>query len=251
MKNPNAEPHLVDGAVWLREGLGQRVYALEYKLVAEALIQVFGWQLLQIGAWGDDLGLMDGARTQRKVVLCQEPLTPVPGVMSIRSRLDALAIASDSVDAVLLPHTLEYAVDPHELLREVERILPGDGQLIVLGFRPFSAWGVRNLLAHAGFPPGARRLIAEHRIRDWLKLLGFEVVDAQRYLFTWPWGAAAPRMQSFLENIGGRLWPLFAGAYLLRARKRVYTLTPVRPRWRARARVVGGLIEPTTRQRQS
>ncbi|MGE0114043.1 MAG: class I SAM-dependent methyltransferase [Steroidobacteraceae bacterium] len=246
MENPNPKPSLVDSAAWLKSGLGQRVYALEHKLVGEALTQVFGWQLLQIGAWGDDLGLMDEARTQRKVVVCQEGLPAVPGVMSIRSRLDALAIASDSVDAVLLPHTLEYAVDPHELLREVERILPGDGQLILLGFRPFSVWGIRNLAAHAGFPPGTRRLIAEHRIRDWLKLLGFEVVDAQRYLFTWPWGSAAPGAQSFLENAGSKLWPIFAGAYLLRARKRVYTLTPIRPRWRVRVRAVGGLIEPTT-----
>ncbi|MGC3982539.1 MAG: methyltransferase domain-containing protein [Steroidobacteraceae bacterium] len=216
-------------------------------MLTEALTQVFGWQLLQIGAWGDDLSLLASARTQRKAVISQEPLATIPGVMSIQSRLDALAIASDSVDAVLLPHTLEAAADPHELLREVDRILPGDGQLIILGFRPFSGWGLRNLLARNGFPPGTERLISEHRIRDWLKLLGFEVADARRYLFTWPWGSASPRAQRFLENTGSALWPLFAGAYLLRARKRVYTLTPVRPRWRVRTQVVGGLIEPTTR----
>lgn len=232
---------------WLAGALGQRVYALERKLVAEALTQVFGWQLLQIGEWGEDLGLLAGARTQRKAVLGQEVLTGIhSGVMYIRSRLDALAIASDSVDAVLLPHTLEYAANPHELLREVERILPGDGQLIILGFRPFSSWGLRNLFARSGFPPGTERFIAEHRLRDWLKLLGFEVTDARRYLFTWPWGRTAPRRQRFLEQSGNALWPLFAGAYLLRARKRVYTLTPVQPRWRTRTQVVGGLIEPTT-----
>ena len=233
---------------WLAGALGQRVYALERKLVAEALTQVFGWHLLQIGEWGEDLELLSAARTQRKAILTQEAVTSVhSGVMCIRSRLDALAIASDSVDAVLLPHTLEYAADPHEMLREVERILPGDGQLIILGFRPFSSWGLRNLLARSGFPPGTERFIAEHRLRDWLKLLGFEVTDARRYLFTWPWGSAAPRRQRFLEYTGNALWPLFAGAYMLRARKRVYTLTPVQPRWRTRARVVGGLIEPTTR----
>ncbi len=245
MPGPESNP---PGRVeWLAGPLGQRVYALERKLTAEALSHVFGWQLLQIGAWGDDHGLLAGARTQRKAVISEATSTCVPGVMNIRSRLDALAIASDSVDAVLLPHTLECAADPHELLREVERILPGDGQLIILGFRPFSGWGVRNLLARAGFPSGTERLIAEHRIRDWLKLLGFEVTDARRYLFTWPWGSTAPRAQRFLEYTGVTLWPLFAGAYLLRARKRVYTLTPVRPRWRVRTQVVGGLIEPTTR----
>lgn len=245
------EMQKLDRSLWLEGPLGQRVYALERKLVTEALTQVFGWQLLQIGDWGRDLGLLVGARTQRKAVLGLNAQPLIPGVMSIRSRLDALAIASDSVDAVLLPHTLECAADPHELLREVERILPGDGQLVILGFRPFSSWGMRHLLAGSGFPPGTERLIGEHRIRDWLKLLGFEVTDARRYLFSWPWGSAAPRAQHFLESAGGKLWPLFAGAYLLRARKRVYTMTPIRPRWRTRKQVVGGLIEPTTRLRDS
>lgn len=240
-------PTAIASSTWLRSQLGQRVYALECKLTTEALAQVFGWQLLQIGMWGEEPQLMQEARTQRKAVLAREGLMPANGVMSLRSRTDSLAIASDSVDAVLLPHTLEYEPDPHGLLREVERILLGDGQLIVMGFRPFSSWGARHLLARHGFPPGARQLIGELRLRDWLKLLGFEITDARRYLFTWPWGAAAPRSERLFETVGDRLWPLFAGAYLLKARKRVYTLTPIRPRWRTPKQVVGGLIEPTSR----
>jgi SAM-dependent methyltransferase len=232
---------------WLDGQLGQRVHTLECKLVSEALTQVFGWQMLQIGAWGQAHSLMEAARTQRKAVLAQELVSTCDQVMVIQSRTDSLAIASDSVDAVLLPHTLECSPDPHELLREVERILPGDGQLIILGFRPFSMWGTRNVFAVNGFPPGTARLIGERRLRDWLKLLGFEVTDARRYLFTWPWGGAVPRSQRLLEAAGNHLWPLLAGAYMLCARKRVYTLTPIRPRWRIRSRVVGGLIEPTTR----
>ena len=237
-------------AQWLAGPLGQRVQTLERKLVTEALSQVFGWQLLQIGVWGECNELLAAARTQRRAVVAEQlPTLCEPQIMGIRSRLDTLAIASDSVDAVLLPHTLEQVGDPHELLREVERILPGDGQLIVLGFRSFSGWGLRNLLARDGFPPGTERFIAEHRLRDWLKLLGFEVTDAQRYLFTWPWGSATPPAQRLLERVGNSALPLFAGGYLLRARKRVYTLTPVRPRWRVRKQVVGGLIEPTVGRR--
>jgi len=242
-------PDEMSSSNWLHSHLGQRVFALERKHTAEALSQVFGWQLLQIGVWGDDHSLMTEARTQRKAVLARDGLLPTDGVMSLRSRTDTLAIASDSVDAVLLPHTLEYEADPHGLLREVERILLGDGQLIVTGFRPFSWWGTRHLLTRHGFPPGSRQLIGEFRLRDWLKLLGFEVTEARRYLFTWPWGAAAPRAERLFETVGDRLWPLFAGAYLLKARKRVYTLTPIRPRWRTSKKVVSGLMEPTSRVR--
>jgi SAM-dependent methyltransferase len=229
---------------WLRTPLGQRVYALERKAAAEALAQVFGWQMLQIGLWGDDDGLIAEGRTQRRTVLAWhgERRESRPG--TIRSRTDALAIQSDSVDAVVLPHTLEYEPEPHEILREVGRILSGEGHLVVLGFRPLSSWGLRHLFAKDGFPPGLERLIGEGRLRDWLKLLGFEVVDARRYLFTLPWGSSVSS-QSFFERTGAHLWPLFAGGYLLKARKRVYTLTPIRPRWRLRPKVVGAL-EPTT-----
>lgn len=236
---------------WLRSPLGQRVYALERKLASEALAQVFGWQLLQIGLWGDDDGLIADARTQRRSILAWHGERAVAGKSStIRSRTDSLAIASDSVDAVILPHTLEYEPEPHEILREVGRILSGEGHLIIFGFRPFSSWGMRHLFARDGFPPGLERMIGEGRLKDWLKLLGFEVTDAQRYLFTLPWGSRDTATHSFLERSGKRLWPLFAGGYSLKARKRVYTLTPIRPRWkRLRPKVVGGLIEPTTTRR--
>ena len=101
---------------WLRTPLGQRVLELERKVTSEALAQVFGWQLLQIGLWGDDTSLIAQARTQRQSVLTsQGALQPCCSAV-IRSRTDALAIASDSVDAVLLPHTLEYEPDPHAIL---------------------------------------------------------------------------------------------------------------------------------------
>lgn len=234
---------------WLRSPLGARLYALERKLVSEALAQVFGWQLLQIGLWGDDDGLICDARTQRKTVLAWHGGRAGANNAVIRSRTDALAIASDAADAVLLPHTLEYEPDPHEILREVGRVLSGEGHLIVLGFRPFSSWGLRHVFARDGFPPGLDRLIGERRLRDWLKLLGFEIVDSRRYLFSLPWGAPQPTSRSFMERTGEILWPMFAGGYLIKARKRVYTLTPIRPRWRLRPKVVGGLIEPTTRNR--
>jgi SAM-dependent methyltransferase len=240
------EPSAIDLHAWLRSPLGQRVFALERKLASEALAQVFGWQLLQIGQWGDDDGLLAEARTQRKSVLAWHGSRPPGAAVAIRSRTDSLAIASDSVDAVLLPHTLEYEPEPHEIVREVGRILSAEGHLIVFGFRPFSSWGLRHWFAKNGFPPGLERLIGEGRLRDWLKLLGFEVVDARRYLFSLPFSATSPSSQRFFERSGNYLWPMFAGGYLLKARKRVYTLTPIRPRWRLRTKVVGGLIEPTT-----
>src|ERR1041384_5337069 len=161
-----------DLQAWLRTPLGQRGYMLERKLAAETLAQVFGWQLLQIGLWGDDDGLLAEGRTQRKAVLAWHGSRPGDRPPAIRSRTDSLAIASDSVDAVVLRHPLEYEPEPHEILREVGRVLSAEGHLIVLGFRPLSSWGLRHLFAKDGCPPGLERMIGDGRLRDWLKLLG-------------------------------------------------------------------------------
>jgi SAM-dependent methyltransferase len=156
-------------------------------------------------------------------------------------------VVSDS-DAVLLPHTLERASSPHALLREVDRVLRPDGHLIVLSFASGGLWGLRHLLSAQGYPEGRERVIREGRLRDWLELLSFDVPAATRYCHTLPLEGFGP-----LGSVGDRLvwagWlPFVSGGYLLRAQKRVQPLTPVRMfRRQPRLRVVGGLVEPTTR----
>ena len=85
-------------------------------------------------------------------------------------------------------------------------------------------------------------------IRDWLVLLGYEVVASRHYLYCSPWSsglAAGEGTGRVLRR--GFMHPLPASAYLLKARKRIYTLTPVRPRFREKPAVLGGLVKPTTR----
>jgi SAM-dependent methyltransferase len=223
---------------WLDTPRGRAVRATEAQLLGEALQDVFGWELVQVGRWGVAHELISAARTRRQIEICA-PATPEPG--DVVARLGQLPLASDSVDAVVLPHTLEFESDPHGLLREVDRVLTGEGQLLVLGFRPMSLWGLRGAVARQGFPPGLRQMLSERRIRDWLVLLGYDVAPARHYLHEWPWGQ--PRVSAGgLRR--GLLNPLPAGAWLLRARKRVYAVPSIRLRLRERARVIGGLVKP-------
>src|SRR6266403_1686610 len=112
------------------------------------------------------------------------------------------------------------------------------------------AWGMRARWSRTGFPPGMRRVLSERRLREWLVLLGFEVIATQHYLYLGPWSrglASGEGTGRMLRR--GLTYPLPAGAYLLRARKRVYTLTPIRLRFREKPAVIGGLVKPTTRSR--
>jgi SAM-dependent methyltransferase len=233
-------------SAWWESPLGRALLAAESELLSEALEDVFGWELLQVGAWGNARDLLVSSRTRRKSLIAAAAF---PGGADIIARPSLLPVSSDCVDAALLPHTLEFAPDPYAVLREVDRVLVGEGQLLVLGFRPWSLWGMRARWSRSGFPPGMRRVLSERLLREWLVLLGFEVVAARRYLYLGPWGGLATSEGTGRMLRPGLTYPLPAGAFLLKARKRVYTLTPVRPRFREKPAVIGGLVKPTTRSR--
>ncbi len=232
-------------SAWWDSPLGSALLAAESELLAGALEDVFGWELLQIGAWGASRELLAGSRTRA------QSLIAAPGLCAgadILARASQLPVMSDCIDAALLPHTLEFAPDPYSILREVDRVLVGEGQLLVLGFQPWSLWGMRARWSRTGFPPGMRRVLPERRLREWLVLLGFELIATQRYLYLSPWSGGLGSGEGTGRMLRpGLTYPLPAGAYLLKARKRVYMLTPIRPRTREKPAVIGGLVKPTTR----
>ena len=228
---------------WLDTPLGQRCLKAEQALVRGALEHAFGERFLQVGLWGGADSFTRYARTQRTTLLDWRAL-PAAQVLS---DTDALAIATGSVDAVLLPHTLELAPSPHALLREVDRVLRAAGRVVVLSFNPNGLWGLRQVMSPGGYPPGHRRPMPESRLGDWLKLLSFDIDRRTRYCHTPPLERAS-RPGSFPREDWARRWmPMLGGGYMVSALKRVHPMTPVRPRWRRRRlNVVGGLVKPTT-----
>ena len=230
---------------WWASALGRGLLAAESELLGAALEDVFGWELLQIGAWGPKRELLAGSRTRHQSLLSVPALAADADILA---RPSQLPVMSDCIDATLLPHTLEFAPDPYAILREVDRVLVGEGQLLLLGFRPWSLWGMRARWSRAGFPPGMRRLLSERLVREWLVLLGYEVLTEQRYLYLGPWSRGLATGEGTGRMLrAGLTYPLPAGAYLLKARKRIYTGTPIRPRLREKAGVIGALVKPTTR----
>jgi len=230
---------------WLAGPLGGMLLAEERAMVAASLECAFGLHCLQVGDWGGPAAFLDCARTRRSALVAERA---GPGIALV-AEAAALPLQSDSVDVMLLPHTLEFAPDPHEVLREAARVLTGEGELVVLGFDPLGTWSLRNAFTRGGCPPGIVRTIAATRLADWLKLVGFEVGPAARYLYAPPLASlAAARARGFLERAGRRAWPRFSGAYLLHARKRVHSMTPVRLRKRMRTAVIGGVAEPAARR---
>jgi SAM-dependent methyltransferase len=234
---------------WFDGPLGWRVLREEAALARLALDDVFGFELLQVGAWGPSPHLLEGARTQHTTLLAPELS---PGV-TLCAPLQSLPFPSDSIDAIFLPHTLELVEDPYAVLREAERALCADGCLMICGFNPFSGWGARRFFGQyfrrPAFPPQTRRMLSERRMRDWMALLDFEVENVYGYLGPLPITRRPRKMAdgSMRQGEYRTRRALTAGAYLLKARKRVQTLTLVRPRRRVRQLVLVPAAEGTSK----
>lgn len=220
---------------WLQTPPGRYLLGWEQAQLNEAVADIFGFHALQLG-----LPALDGLSANRMPHRWLATQAPGEGAALVTD-FSALPFPPNSLDLVVLPHTLELAPDPHSTLREVERVLLPEGRVVIGGFNPASLWGLRQrravLYQRLGWgtpfiPPTP--WIGYWRLRDWLRLLGFEV-EVVRF------GAYRPAFKSeswlermrWMDALGARWWPILGAAYFLVAVKRVPAMTLLSPAWKA------------------
>ena len=210
---------------WWQSALGQCVLRQEHALLQSLASHFYGYYQLQMGV--EQKLLPAVTRFSHQKVMARSA--------DVEGNSEALPFKCHSLDTLLLSHELEFSTDPHQVLREVERVLVADGTLVLVCFNPWSLWGLRRWFSWQDQPPWHGHFFSQTRIKDWLALLNFEVVTIERYLFRPPiqsekWlGWLAP-----MERWGQRLWPVFSGASILVAKKRTIPLTPITSYWRAK-----------------
>jgi SAM-dependent methyltransferase len=244
------EESIIELGAWLQTAPGRYLLAWEQDRLDHAVTDAFGFHALQLG-----LPEIDSLRANRMphrwvasdslhvpdVLAMPAPtetlFTTQPGheTIALHCEFDALPFPNASIDLVVLPHGLELARDPHQTLREVERVLVPEGRVVIAGFNPASLWGLRQRMGrvqrgvqfkpHQGtdlFLPSAGDFIGYWRLRDWLRLLSFEV-EAGRF------GCWRPPLRSerwlerfaWMDRVGERWWPVLGAVYFLVAVKRV------------------------------
>jgi|TARA_R100001129_G_scaffold67995_2_gene46347 hypothetical protein len=105
------------------------------------------------------------------------------GKVAVRSELTDMALKEDSVDNLIAPFVLEFCQNPHKLLREVTRVLDDDGVLVLTGFNPYSpAVASGFFVRHKKSFPWCGRYFTLIRVKDWLEVLGFEVLESEFYV---------------------------------------------------------------------
>ena len=217
---------------WFETPLGRRLLNEETCLLQHILPRLFGYHLLQIGHVGHGC-LLKSSRIMHRCVLSQTANTICQPYSSVYALADVLPIASDSIDVVVLPHVLEFEEEPHEILREVERILIPEGYLVVLGFNPISLWGIwRWLFARRDTVPWCGRFLSALRLRDWIALLGFDLKEQKTFFFGLPFQKDRfNNYTKFLEKLGEKRTFNFGAVYMVVAKKRIATLTPIKQKW--------------------
>jgi len=222
---------------WLETPPGRYLLDWERARFDEAVADAFGYHALQLG-----LPQIDTLRANR---MPHKWLAGAPGEASaLAADFSALPFAEASLDLVALPHTLELHSDPHTTLREVARVLVPEGRVVICCLNPASLWGLRQrrarLYQRMGFGrlflPDAGDFLGYWRLRDWLRLLGFEV-ESSRF------GCYRPAMGTdkwlqrtqWMDRAGDRWWPIFGAAYFLVAVKRVRGMKLMGPAWKTAA----------------
>jgi SAM-dependent methyltransferase len=223
---------------WFETPPGRYLLEWERARFDEAVADIFGYHALQLGL--PELDTLQANRMPHKWQATAAP-PPEDGRAAFATDFSALPFAESSLDLVTLPHTLEMHIDPHATLREVGRVLVPEGRVVISCLNPASLWGLRQrrarLYRRLGFGrlflPDAGDFIGYWRLRDWLRLLGFEVESSQfgcyrPALYSEPW---LNRYQ-WMDRAGERWWPIFGAAYSLVAVKRVRGMRLMGPAWK-------------------
>jgi SAM-dependent methyltransferase len=216
-------------ADWFATPLGRYLLAREQAYFDQTVADIFGFHALQIGL--PDAPFLAQSRIPSRWTLDYDPPA------DIIADPHGLPFGENAVDLIVMPHALEFTDDPHLMLREAYRVIRPEGQIVIAGFNPFSLYGAKRYFGRAQTPPWNGSFIGLYRVKDWLTLLGFDVVGGRLDAYAPPFANEKWLHRfGFFEPTGDRWWPIAGGVYYLRATKRVIGMRVITPAWQRRER---------------
>lgn len=253
METFSPEKSIITFGAWLETPPGNYVRNWEHTCLDELTVDTFGFNATQMG-----LPQIQALRASRMPhIWLTDNQVPAntnddgPKVMVVVQEFENLPFASNSIDLVVLPHVLEFSKEPHQVLREVERVLIPEGKVIITGFNPFSLWGGKQLVGRLNehyFLPQDGEFISLPRLKDWLKLLDMEVGSSSFGCYAPPCETAKWLERSaFMEQLGERWWPFFGAVYAVQAVKRVKGMRLIGPPWKIRQAAAPQVVPVTNK----
>lgn len=212
---------------WLKDSATRRLLALEAEWLKEHLRAFRGLHMAYIGI-DEHPGFFKfsrcshvfrlGMKWQRDAVSADAWITesqwPLP---------------DNSIDAVVLQHSLDLSRRPHQIIREASRVLIPNGYLIVTGFNPYSVWGgLRWFHLFSTKLPWISNPVAANRIKDWLTLLDCRTENTWQGGYLWPFRLGSEQLSLRVDRVLANRYSLGGNVYTLTARKTVAGVTPIR-----------------------
>lgn len=215
---------------WFTTPLGRYLLAREQQYFDHTVSDIFGFYALQVGLPACPFLAQSRIPTSWSV--------DYDAPAAVRADAHYLPFPENTFDLVVLPHALEFAYDPHLMLREAWRVTRPEGQVVIAGFNPFSLYGAKRYFGRQQTAPWNGNFIALYRVKDWLTLLGFDVVGGRLDAYAPPFATERWLQRfSFFEQTGDRWWPIGGGVYFLRATKRVPGMRMITPARAGRERL--------------
>ena len=210
---------------WFATSLGQYLLEKEQAYLDDVTPDIFGFHAMQLGMPEVDLLRESRIAHRMRIAAADRP--------DVYAKCHELPLATHSIDMALLPHVLEFAAEPHAILREVDRVMMPEGRLVIVGFNPWSLWGLRSSVGFSRNDyPWNGRFVSLPRVKDWLALLGFDVNAGRLVGYAPPFdNVKLRRTFDFMEPAGDRWWAVGGAVYMLQAIKRVRGMRLLTPAW--------------------
>jgi len=155
-------------------------------------------------------------------------------IRCIESDFCQLPIASGSVDLVVLPHTLEFIDNPHQLLNEACRIIKPEGDIIIFGFNRWSSWGFKKWWLNNKTIPWSGHFLSPNVIKKWLGLIDFELMMHEMLHYRPPLPETIYKKLKCFDWIGRKCHMPFGNLYVLIAKAKTIPLSPIKLYWKQR-----------------
>ncbi|MGE5615879.1 MAG: class I SAM-dependent methyltransferase [Bacillota bacterium] len=230
---------------WFESPLGQYLLAKEREYVDEVTPDIFGFHALQLGL--PEIDFLHASRIAHRMRISQD------GRADLFAKGQELPFATQSIDLMLLPHVFEFTAEAHAILREVDRVMMPEGRLVIIGFNPWSLWGLRGAIGPGRNDyPWNGRFVSLPRVKDWLGLLGFDVSAGRLIAYAPPFDRESWRSRfGFMELAGDRWWAVGGAVYMLQAIKRVRGMRLITPAWQEKDAREKRLVAAAKRQAAS
>ncbi len=213
---------------WYRSREGRYVFSALEQEINSILSEVFGYYAVEIGEHTCIRTLLSESRIKNNISIFSHTPSKVSGNMSLIADAEFIPLAFDNLDLVVASHVFEGSEYPHQVLREIDRILVPEGHCLLIGFNPFSYLGLSKILRLNKCFQRQQTFRSIGKMKDWLKVRGFEIISTQTYGFR-------PSIENkklfssleFLEKAGQRFGRKLGNIYLIHAKKTELAQTPI------------------------